>query len=62
MKQRAKNPLFILALASVVYQLLKGFGVEIEQGVFQQCVDIISFLLIGVGVYGTLSSKDGGKN
>ena len=57
MMERFKNPFFILAIASLVYQILKACGVEISDEIYQLSVDIISYGLIGVGVYTTDFSK-----
>ena len=57
MLDRLKNPYFILALASLVYQILKACGVQLQHDLYQLSVDILSYVFIGVGVYKTDFSK-----
>lgn len=53
MKKRLLNPVFIAALAGLAYQLLVKYGVAPEVGTYQAAVDIVTYALIGVGIYKT---------
>ncbi|MGF2618439.1 hypothetical protein FZC84_21280 [Rossellomorea vietnamensis] len=57
MKERLRNPVFILAIASLVYQLLGQLNIQIEQSLFEQIVDVLCYGFIGFGVYSTFQSK-----
>lgn len=58
MKKRLLNPLFIAAVASFAYQLLAKYGAAPEAGTYQMAVDIVSYALIGVGIYKTFPTDD----
>jgi len=51
MINRIKNPLFIMALSGLIYNALKYFGINIPDDEFRTFVDIVSYLLLGAGVY-----------
>lgn len=53
LKKRLSNPLFLMAVASGLYQLLEKYGQAPEFGVYQLWVDIITFALLGGGIYST---------
>lgn len=59
MLERMKNPLFIAAAASLVYQVLEKYGYAPTFDDYQMAVDLVSYLLIGVGVYSQFTPKDG---
>ena len=61
MKKRLRNPIFIIALVGVVYQLCQKYGVNIDENLLKDIVDILSYLFIGVGVYSTFD-KEGETN
>lgn len=58
MKKRVLNPVFIAAVASLAYQLLAKYGAAPEAGVFQAAVDIVTYAVIGVGIYKTFPASD----
>jgi hypothetical protein len=58
-KKRIKNPLFLLAVAGLVYQGLPHIGVNLELGTFQTIVDVITYAAIGTGIYSTFNHKEG---
>lgn len=58
LKVRLKNPLFLAALAGIVYKVLKYCGVEIPQAEFRDIVDLVTWGLIGVGVYSRYDKKE----
>lgn len=51
MKKRLLNPVLIAAVAGLAYQLLVKYGVAPEAGVYQAGVDIVTYAIIGVGIY-----------
>lgn len=62
MKKRLMNPLFWTAVASLAYQLLVKYGAAPEAGVWQAGVDIVSYTIIGVGIYKTFPADDNKDN
>jgi len=58
MLDRLKHPLFIAAIAGFTYQILKHFNVEIDQEMFKLGADLISYMLIGSGIYSTFPRKE----
>lgn len=48
---RLKNPKIIMVLAVLVYQILEKNGIHFPLGQYQNVVDWISYIVIGVGVY-----------
>jgi uncharacterized membrane protein len=56
--KRFKNPLFLVALAGLIYQVLQGFGVKIDQLQFKSVVDLISYVLIGSGIYSSFGNAN----
>jgi hypothetical protein len=65
--ERVKNPIFLFAFFAFVYQALNHYGVQVELGTYQQAVDILTYVVLGFGVYSTGKSfkepenKDGDK-
>jgi uncharacterized membrane protein len=59
--KRLKNKYFLFALAGFLYQLLKLFGVEVDDALWQVGLDLISYILIGSGIYQTFEEKKGDK-
>lgn len=57
MKKRIKNKLFLLALTGFIYQVLRLAGVEIQHDLFQTFCDLISYILIGTGIYSSFEDK-----
>lgn len=57
MKQRLTNPLFIAAAVGLTYQILEKYGVAPDFGMWQVGVDIVSYALIGTGVYSTFKAE-----
>lgn len=57
MLERIKNPLFIAAVASLLYQLLSKYGVAPTFEQYQLVVDLITYTFIGVGVYNQFKPK-----
>ncbi|WP_404303596.1 hypothetical protein [Paenibacillus sp. DP01] len=57
MKQRLTNPLFIAAVVGLAYQVLEKYGVAPDFGTWQIGVDIVSYALIGTGVYSTFKAE-----
>lgn len=51
--KRLKNPIFIAAVASFVYQILVVFKVAPDLSTYQSLVDLMSYAVIGVGIYHT---------
>ncbi|KJD45509.1 hypothetical protein [Paenibacillus terrae] len=58
MKQRLTNPLFIAAVVGLAYQVLGKYGVAPDFGTWQIGVDIVSYALIGTGVYSTFKKAE----
>ncbi|AHV98970.1 hypothetical protein [Paenibacillus sabinae] len=58
MKKRLLNPVFIAAVAGLTYQLLVKYGAAPEAGVYQAAVDIVTYAVIGVGIYKTFPAED----
>jgi Small integral membrane protein len=54
---RLKNPVFLLALAGLIYQFLPTVGITIDMGTYQTLVDVISYAFIGIGVYSNLGDE-----
>lgn len=59
MKKRFKNKLFLLAFAGLLYQVLHSLHIDIAPATYQTAVDLISYLLMGVGIYHTFESGEG---
>lgn len=57
MLERVKNPIFIAAAASLIYQGLAKYGVAPTFDQYQMFVDLATYLLIGVGVYNQFQPK-----
>ncbi|MCM3784301.1 hypothetical protein M3231_15060 [Neobacillus mesonae] len=57
MKDRIKNPVFVAAIVSFVYQILEKSGVAPEMGMWQLGVDLITFSLLGFGIYSTFGKS-----
>lgn len=57
-KKRITNPVFLLALASAAYQLLVKYGQAPTFDQWQVYVDLVSYTLIGTGVYKTFDKKE----
>jgi soluble cytochrome b562 len=55
--ERLKNPIFVLAAASFTYKVLDVYHVAPELTLYQSGVDLLTWVLIGTGVYSTF-----GKN
>ncbi|WP_433958530.1 hypothetical protein [Cytobacillus horneckiae] len=55
---RIKNPIFILAATSFAYKVLEMYGVAPELGLYQNAVDLVTWVLIGTGVYSTFGKKN----
>ncbi|MGE5328242.1 MAG: hypothetical protein ACM3KR_01885 [Deltaproteobacteria bacterium] len=53
MKKKLTNPLFLIALFGFIYQVLQYFGIKIPDADFKTFVDLISYIVIGTGVYST---------
>lgn len=56
MLNRLKQPHVILLIATLLYQLLEVNGLGIDAVVFQDIVDLITFVLFGFTIY--KSDKD----
>lgn len=61
MKKRLLNPVFIAALAGLAYQLLVKYGVAPDAGTYQAAVDIVTYAVIGVGIYKTFPADSNTK-
>lgn len=57
MKKRLTNPLFIAAAVGLAYQVLEKYGVAPDFGMWQIGVDIVTYALIGSGVYSTFKTE-----
>ncbi|MHB1167027.1 MAG: hypothetical protein ACYC0N_00620 [Carboxydocellales bacterium] len=55
--KRIKNPIFLGAAASFVYTVLKANGITLDVGTYQMGVDVVAFLVIGVGIYSTFGGS-----
>jgi hypothetical protein len=55
--KRLESPIFILALASVVYQILIKLGIIVDQTLYQNIIDIVTYALIGSGIYKSFGDK-----
>lgn len=60
MKQRLQNPFFLLAITGLIYQGLEQAGIKLEETTFKAIVDVISYVVIGTGVYSTFTPTDNG--
>lgn len=58
LKKRLKNPLFLAAIASAVYQVLQKYGQAPDAGTYQMYVDLVSYALLGGGIYSTFGTTD----
>ena len=58
MIKRLKNPKFILALAGLVYIILRNNNIMIEETTYRTAADIISFIATGIGVYSNFEVGD----
>ncbi|MGW8957856.1 hypothetical protein [Paenibacillus sp. NPDC055715] len=58
MKQRLTNPLFITAAVGLAYQVLEKYGVAPDFGTWQIGVDIVSYAVIGTGVYSSFKKTE----
>lgn len=54
--KRFKNPVFLVALCGLIYQILQGFGVKIDQLQFKNVVDLVSYIFIGSGIYSSFGN------
>lgn len=57
LKKRFTNVIFVAALSGFAYQILQNLGVTIDQGLWKQGVDLLSFVLIGTGIYSSFEEK-----
>jgi len=58
MINRFKNPIFISACLGLVYIILRNNGVTIGDVEFRTFVDLISYIVTGVGVDMSFDSQD----
>ncbi|USB34271.1 hypothetical protein [Paenibacillus sp. YPG26] len=58
MKKRLTNPVFIAAFVGLAYQILVKYGVAPDFGTWQIVVDLVSYALIGSGVYSTFKETN----
>ncbi|SDC86591.1 hypothetical protein SAMN05428987_3095 [Paenibacillus sp. CF095] len=58
MKKRLTNPLFIAAAVGLAYQVLEKYGVAPDFGTWQIGVDLVTYALIGSGVYSTFKKTE----
>lgn len=56
MLSRLKNKVFLTAVAGLLFQFVSK-AYNVEYGEFQLWVDLISFLVIGSGIYSTFGEK-----
>lgn len=61
LKKRLTNPLFLAAVASIVYQALQKNGVAPDAGSYQLYVDLACYALGLGGIYSTFNSTDTNK-
>jgi uncharacterized membrane protein len=57
MLKRLKNPIFLMALASITYTILSKLGVKLTTDEFKIYVDLLSYILLGAGVYTSFDKK-----
>lgn len=57
MNKRFKNPIFLLAVAGLIYQALQQSNINIELGTYKDLIDVISYAAIGTGIYSTLDKE-----
>jgi uncharacterized membrane protein len=50
-KQRIRNRYFLMALAGIVYQVLRYFGIALDESLYRTILDVVSYLLMGVGIF-----------
>jgi uncharacterized membrane protein len=62
MKKRFKNPVFLIAVAGLLYQALQQANIKLDLGTYQQLVDVISYIAIGTGIYSKFENKGVGIN
>ena len=60
--ERVKNPIFLFAFFAFVYQALNHYGVQVDLGTYQQAVDILTYVVLGFGVYSTGNALKGPEN
>ncbi|MFD2702803.1 hypothetical protein ACFSVM_20390 [Paenibacillus shunpengii] len=58
MKERVKNPMFVAAVVSFVYQILANNGVAPDMGMWQLGVDLLTYSLMGFGIYSTFNKTE----
>lgn len=49
-KERLKDPVILALIVGLIYQALKYFGISIDEGFFDQVVDVITLLLLGITI------------
>ncbi len=59
---RVKNPIFLLAATSLLYQALKKYNLVSNLESYQQFIDLITYIFIGTGIYSTFEKKNILKN
>jgi hypothetical protein len=59
--KRLKNPLFLAAMAAAVYQVLQKYEVAPDMGTWQLWVDLISYAVLGFGIYSTFETAEDKK-
>lgn len=62
MQDRFKNPVFIMALVAFLYQVLRNFNIDIDEDLLYQGVDLLSYILIGTGIYKSFGMQDNKGN
>lgn len=61
LKKRLKDPVFLAALTSVVYQVLVKYGKAPTLEEWQMWVDLVTYVVIGVGVFHSFEPKPPAK-
>jgi hypothetical protein len=56
-KKRLTNPLFLAAIASILYQALQKNGQAPDFGTYQLYIDLVCYALGLGGIYSTFDSK-----
>lgn len=59
MKKKLQNKAFLGVLVVLIYQVLEKYHVAPSLDEYQVWVDVVSYLILGFGVYNTFDGKDG---
>jgi hypothetical protein len=58
MKKRLANPVFLLAVAGLLYQFVTRYMPNLQYDTFKLIVDTVTYIVIGTGIYSTFEVKE----